>query len=335
MKIMTNIRDLLFNYPKGTELFCLLFDNVTFEGIDYENGRYPIRIRYGKDKTISLTKYGQYADCENAKCVIFPKGCTTWQGFDIQPKTGDIVVSKNDCCFNYKGRDDLYYHSYCALTSEGELITEPSDRLVSVEQELRHATPMEKMNFLNRMSKKGYKWFADTNTLVNLSDKFKDGDIVVVSDTYTWVCYLKSFQDGKVFVHASVCLDDSVRVLNKTNEYLCNISDVTEIHMANKEFKDILFEATMEKGCYWNGEEIVEEYYTPVKFNPEELKPFEKILYRMRDNDTWHAGFYDINKNNKHFVIGSAIVTQCIPYEGNENLLGKTDDCDDYYKTWV
>ena len=25
---------------------------------------------------------------------------------------------------------------------------------------------------------------------------------------------------------------------------------------------------------------------------------------------------------------------QCIPYEGNEHLLGTTDDCDDYYKTW-
>lgn len=26
--------------------------------------------------------------------------------------------------------------------------------------------------------------------------------------------------------------------------------------------------------------------------------------------------------------------TQCIPYEGNEHLLGKTDDCDEFYKTW-
>ena len=25
---------------------------------------------------------------------------------------------------------------------------------------------------------------------------------------------------------------------------------------------------------------------------------------------------------------------QCIPYEGNEHLLGTTDDCDDFYKNW-
>jgi hypothetical protein len=25
---------------------------------------------------------------------------------------------------------------------------------------------------------------------------------------------------------------------------------------------------------------------------------------------------------------------QCIPYEGNEHLLGTTNDCDNFYKTW-
>ena len=25
---------------------------------------------------------------------------------------------------------------------------------------------------------------------------------------------------------------------------------------------------------------------------------------------------------------------ECIPYEQNEHLLDKTDDCDEYYKTW-
>ena len=25
---------------------------------------------------------------------------------------------------------------------------------------------------------------------------------------------------------------------------------------------------------------------------------------------------------------------QCIPFDGNEHLLGKTEDCDDFYKPW-
>ena len=331
---MTNIRNLLLNCPKGTELDCLMFENVTFEGIDYENGAYPIKIRYSKDKTISLTAYGQYTNDENAKCVIYPKGKVTWHGFDIQPNPGDIVVSKSGGCFIYKGSSELYHHCYCALMGNGKLITEPSDMWVYVSEDLRHATPTEERNLLYQIAKNGYKWFADTHTLVNLPDRFKNGDVVVVSDTYTWVCYLKSFQDGKVLVHASVCLDDSFRHLNNRNEYLCDIIDVTEIYVADKEDKDILLEATREKGYHWNGNELVKLTETPAKFNPENFKPFEKVLYRMRDNDTWLAGFYCINKFNKHFITGGAIVSQCIPYEGNEHLLGKTDKCDDYYKTW-
>ena len=34
------------------------------------------------------------------------------------------------------------------------------------------------------------------------------------------------------------------------------------------------------------------------------------------------------------FFIDFGNYRRCIPYEGNEYLLGKTDDCDDFYKTW-
>ena len=43
-----------------------------------------------------LTKYGQYTDDDFAKCVIFPKGETTWEGF-VPPhkfKVGDKLVNR-------------------------------------------------------------------------------------------------------------------------------------------------------------------------------------------------------------------------------------------------
>ena len=33
-------------------------------------------------------------------------------------------------------------------------------------------------------------------------------------------------------------------------------------------------------------------------------------------------------------MIGGFSVKQCIPYEGNEYLIGTTNECNDYYKTW-
>ena len=33
-------------------------------------------------------------------------------------------------------------------------------------------------------------------------------------------------------------------------------------------------------------------------------------------------------------MLGGSYYYQCIPYKGNEYLLGTTDDCDEYFKIW-
>ena len=75
-----NLVEILKDCPKGMELDCTMFDNVTFAGV-VENRVFPIRIIVGGGTTMVLTKYGQYTDDDFAKCVIFPKGETTWEGF--------------------------------------------------------------------------------------------------------------------------------------------------------------------------------------------------------------------------------------------------------------
>ena len=87
-----NLVEILKDCPKGMELDCTMFDNVTFAGV-VENRVFPIRIIVGGGTTMVLTKYGQYTDDDFAKCVIFPKGETTWEGF-VKPhkfKDGDIL----------------------------------------------------------------------------------------------------------------------------------------------------------------------------------------------------------------------------------------------------
>ena len=32
--------------------------------------------------------------------------------------------------------------------------------------------------------------------------------------------------------------------------------------------------------------------------------------------------------------VGRSNSKQCIPYKGNEHLLGTTNDCDEFYKNW-
>lgn len=42
---------------------------------------------------------------------------------------------------------------------------------------------------------------------------------------------------------------------------------------------------------------------------------------------------YDSN-DCPYMVVGGIRWKYCIPFEGNEHLLGTTDDCDEYFKNW-
>jgi hypothetical protein len=84
-----------------------------------------------------------------------------------------------------------------------------------------------------------------------------------------------------------------------------------------------------------------EIYYelVPNKFDINTLKPFEsRVLARDTHIEKWKSnfwGFYDIDNTMgyPYDCCGNSFA-QCIPYEGNEHLLGTTNDCSDYYKTW-
>lgn len=52
-----------------------------------------------------------------------------------------------------------------------------------------------------------------------------------------------------------------------------------------------------------------------------QLKPFDKVLVRDSDNYEWSCDFFCKEENNIYYCMTS-YWNQCIPYEGNEDLLG-------------
>lgn len=67
------------------------------------------------------------------------------------------------------------------------------------------------------------------------------------------------------------------------------------------------------------------------------FKPFDKVLCRGHNRQAWRPslyGFYDTNGKYPMFVCATANYLQCIPFEGNEHLLGTTDMCDEMYINW-
>lgn len=87
----------------------------------------------------------------------------------------------------------------------------------------------------------------------------------------------------------------------------------------------------------WNVEKKVLEEIHKDRFDPSTLKPFDRVLVRDANNECWEVNLYGCYmrrwSSSPFFCINDCF-SQCIPYEGNEHLLGTTNDCDDYYKTW-
>ena len=102
-----------------------------------------------------------------------------------------------------------------------------------------------------------------------------------------------------------------------------------------------------EEFYYSNNEDIVKffritdqdewELAPDNKFDISTLIPFEtKVLVRNTEENIWKPSIFGcyVDKTSRYYVLGGTCWSYCIPYEGNEHLRGKTDDCDKRYKTW-
>ena len=93
--------------------------------------------------------------------------------------------------------------------------------------------------------------------------------------------------------------------------------------LATEEEKQKLFDALKENGKCWNSEKkCIEEL--PRKTSV--FKPFDKVLVRDGDIDTWGADiFLEYSNLEFQFRCFRCVWRQCIPYEGNESLLGTSN----------
>lgn len=170
-----NVAKLLKDCPQNMELDCAMWENVTLKNVVIGD-TFPIKVAYpinnGDTCTTELTKYGGWSNVEAAKCVIFPKGKTTWEGFHRPFKDGDIVATEHGVFIGIvKVKNNGSYETYCAINGVGSLLTNTSDCYE------RLATEEEKELLFQAIKENGYKWNEETKTLEKLvKPQFKVGD---------------------------------------------------------------------------------------------------------------------------------------------------------------
>lgn len=181
-----NIAELLKDCPKGMELDCLLCNNpIALEGVAGDKATYPIRA-VGEDGFHHVfTEYGASYCHKDAKCIIFPKGKTTWEGF-VPPckfKDGDVLVHTQNQRFvmsiYHKRITEIVIKTHCVLWDKDEGLSVNKEICCYVDR-VRLATEEEKQKLFDAIKANGYKWNIETKTLEKLIiPKFKVGDWIV------------------------------------------------------------------------------------------------------------------------------------------------------------
>ena len=263
MENRINIAELLKACPQGMELNCTLYYNVFFDKICEDDLFYPIKcytIDDGIRNSVDFTKYGEFHTLITSKCVIFPKGKTTWEGF-IPPckfKDGDVLYIRTSnqwiCIYKEGGEKENVCHRYVAATS---LIFVHDDSPLCHRnniKEIRRATEEEKEKLFKVIKDNGYNWNAETKTLEKITrPNFKDGDII--ADEHGNIAIYKGtmWYNKKLAGYYCGYRKSDNHFLPEPKRY-GHFGVIEELHHATEEEKEKLFQVILDNRYRWNTE---------------------------------------------------------------------------------
>lgn len=314
MKDKINVAELLRYCPSGMELDCSMWDNLYFDRVEDDLIHCYYKLDGYRNATIFL-KDGCYTAHKVSKCVIFPKGKNSWEGF-VPPcefKDGDIIFThtnaskgllENSWVSIFKEyRNNRCACYVCLCLSDLELYHDKWEDELLCElceiEDSRLATEEEKAKLFDVIMANGYHWNWETKTLKKLVEqKFNIGDKVKHKcDKNNTIITITGSKNNYYYIQY---------YNNKKNEY-----QNEKISFTDQDKYELVID----------------------KFDINNLKPFDKVLMRSSNAREWDATFYSHYRNNKFYGCGMCC-SQCIPYEENKHLLGTTEDCEDFFKIW-
>jgi hypothetical protein len=292
----SNVGGILKNYPKGTTVYSPMFGYGQLQKVTDK-----IHVKFPKEHNVKIFRLDGKVS-EDGEMMLFPsKESKVWDSFVKPYSAGDFIVV-NTCDSKwisiFKDIKEGQIDSHIDYCADDGLIYGVNNTLCDLVDIIstRYATEEEKEELLTHLKQQAAKrWDFNTKRLVDL--------------------VLPEFKIG-----------DTLRVKEEPN-ITFTITGMTEDAYIDKDNNRYHFK-------YQKQWELV-----PNKFDPLTLKPFQKVLVRTTNCDRWEGDFFssyrpDATVNNKFHCVTNWW-EKCIPFEGNEHLLGTTDNCDDYFVTWT
>ena len=289
-----NIAEILKHCPKDTKLYSLVHGEVTLEEVK-SVGKYPIKIALNNKLSTYYSKDGLFF-LGAGDCILFPsKEQRDWNKFRLPVKRGDIMMTMDKRAFITNGKidNDGCPCVYCGINLFHDFTIGTTTNGWTSLFYIPASEEAKKELFI-KMGIAGYTWNANTLELEKIKPKFKEGDILINKNTNTLFLYnSNTFIDG-------------------------NVPD-SSLELASEEDRNKFYSFINKVGYKYDKEQH--------KLTKQTFKPFDKVLVRNDTNEKWSINLFSYyDEENKHcpyFCLDGRYI-YCIPYEGNEYVLGTT-----------
>lgn len=311
METKINIAAILKDKPKRTKFYTDAFGELSIEDIDTED-ELGITLSSKDDDELLFYNDGRY-NLYGEPILVPSKSMHDWRKFAW--KKGDVLVSKDNVYIIFeKFEDDAYTrfkgkHYLWKEFNVEDYNKEETKMLTSV---FEKATDDVAQTYIKTIEEH-LDGKLNLETLeIEKQLEFKDGDIVVYGKSVA-IC-------RKIYKHTLsfyVSLNEMFGLL-----FADEVESSEEYRFATEEEKKQLFDALAKEGKAWDAKKK-----QVVDLKPKvELKPFDKVLIRDDEDHPWRVSLFGYKDANSYYCCNGCTWNQCIPYEGNEHLLGTTKD---------
>ena len=320
MEEKINIAEILRHKSHGIKLYSPIFGECIFCYVREDTNDICVKNHNGVIEYFNSE--GLYFTL--GEVMLFPsKEMRDWKKFSW--KKGDLLINSCgfQCIFKEWLSDDYTKFNGCYSNSR-DGYEDVSNAETANFVKLDNNTAYEYVRKIER--KLGGKLNLKTLEIEKTQPEFKNGDILFVQcNADAFIEIFKHYKrNGGLYDHAS--LDAATQDLDISGKLGIGKAEIDEIRFATEEEKQQLFDALAKKGKVWDTEkkqivDIKKEY---------QFKPFEKVLVRDSYEDKWRASFFsNIREGYAKYVTTGLVWKFCIPYEGNEHLLGTANNVEE------
>ena len=329
-----NVAEILKDKPQGTKLYDLL-RNIDVELDKVNTTDVGTYIECTSTNEVGSTLLFDYSKLGTEKCwlaglrILLPsKNMRDWGKFAW--KKGDLLINSCgfQCIFKEWASDDYTKFNGCYSNSRDgyeDVSNAETAKFVKLENNIAYG-------YVREIERKlGGILNLETLEIEKTQPEFKDGDIAFADYGNRQDVFIVSDKTDLSEGYSSFIFLD---LNNLTLSMGCRTTffkkDLCKLRLATEEEKKQLFEALAKKGKAWDAEKK-----QIVDLKPKcEFKPMDLCLMKYigkYNNRGWELCQYAYTEHRVsssgeqrdfYHAIGGEIYAECIPYKGNEHLLG-------------